>query len=843
MSFKNFYYDETDYLNRKRLHDLLKNAVEYPLVIICAGSGYGKTLAVHSFLKENNISASWLQISQRDNIPARFWESYSNQVSILLPKTGELLKEIGFPKTDGAFANFLAANNEVILQPGKYIKVFDDFHLLQNPEILRFFERMVSSSSSNMTIIIISRTMPELNIINMIMRERVFTVQEDMLRFTEDEIAQYFSQLKLPVTRENIKNINDDTQGWALALNLIVRSLGTEKKYERYALEAMKKNIFRFLKAEISGTITDHLWRFLLRISLIENLAADLVKILAKDDALIKEMELLNAYIRYDFGLDIYLIHHPFLDFLRQNQGEILTDVERKETYREAGLWCDANGYHTDALYYYEKSFEFNMVTHKIASLNLQIPQDMAHYALEMLERIPSDIKSQDPLFPAMYIKLKLILVKFDEAHVFAQRYAADYEARKETPERNQALAAIYTFWGLIRMKMCAYTDVYDFDEYYKKLNAYYSKNSFNFIGSYKAITAGDWVSNVGTNRSGAMEEYIAAVSRMSSYLSDEFLGFYCGLEEILRGELCFYQRRFNDAEKYMKQSIAKAREYDQYVTQNKAYVYLMHIYFSCGDIKSAKELLRELEALLDEKDYTVRYTIYDIACGFYHLTLDQTEQVPEWLKSEFFPFSHSSFMENYANRIRMRYHYKTRQYRALLTFIENSKDFPCVLFCKMELKVFQALSLYRLKKRSEAIAAFTESYNLSVSNNIKASFTEHANDMRTLAQAALKDKTCQIPKKWLEDIRSISAIYAKRKARMISEYTQSSNHEKIIILTELEIAVLKYLSSGLTRTVIAVNINTSVKEVKAIIDGINKKMGVFSLGEAIRSAADLKII
>ena len=795
-----------DYLERPRLYRLFKNAVNYSLIIVCAGSGYGKTYAVHSFLKEYDTQTalaqrtetitsetpakemrtytSWVQISERDNIPARFWESYSNQVSLLWPEFGARLKEIGFPKTDEAFSKYSSIKLEISSLPGIHIRVFDDFHLLRNADILRFFERGVNVTPPNLKLILISRTMPEINLISAMKSGNVFTIQEDALCFTEEEIVKYFNQIHLSVMSADIKNIYDDTQGWAFAVNLIARSLVKKSKYERYALDVMKKNIFRFIEAEIPQTISGQLWRFLLRISLIDHLAAGFIKALAKEnggkiadnsiadnsiDELIIEMESLNAYIRYDFIMDSYVIHHLFLDYLRQKQDQILTDDERRETYHTAGLWCEENGYHMDALLYYEKSADYDAVIRKTASLNLQMPQDMAGYALEILDRIPDEVKACNPLYPSMLLKLKINLGQFEEAQIIAEKYAGDYEARLETPERNQALSGIYTFWGLLRMKISTYTDVYDFDIYYKKLCFYYDKNPFKFIGSYKSLTASAWASNVGTDRTGAMEEYIAAVSRMISFLSPALIGFYDGLEDLLQGELCFYRRQFNDAEQYLNQSITKTRKHDHYVTQNKALVYMMHIYFSNGDLENATRSLKEMET--SSAKHIESISLYDIACGFYHLALDNCEKIPEWLKGNFSPFTHSSFLENYANRIRARYHYQTRKYSALLAFIENTSEYPATLFGRIELKVLKAMSLYQLKKRSEAIAALTEAYNLAESNKLITSFTEYAKDMRTLTLAAHKDKKCAIPKKWLEDVNRISSIYAKRKRKMISDY------------------------------------------------------------------------
>jgi len=834
------------------MHVLLKKAMDYPLIIVCAGSGYGKTRAVHSFFSIYNAIAPWMQVSERDNIPLRIWESIAEMSLMVSREYSSSLKEIGFPKTDQAFSKFIdSMRKHVAPHPGKIIGIFDDFHLLHNPEILGFFERMVNSSPSNMPIMLITRCMPNVNLVGMTMRGKVFIIQEDMLCFTEDEISKYFSQLNLPVTNVDMRNIYDDTQGWAFAINLIGRSLAKKRKYERYALEAMKKNIFRLIEAEILQTLSEPLERFLMRIALLDRLSASLVKMLADDDKLISGMELLNAYIRYDFNMDTYMMHHMLRDYLRQKQEKILTDIERKETYEAAAKWCDENGYHMDAFYYYEKAANYDAIVQKVASLNVEIPHDMAKYIGDIFERVPEAVKFQNPLFPSMNLKLKINMGHFEEAHVLAQQYVNDYEARPESPERNKALSTIYGSWGAVRLHMSTATDVYDFDVYSKKMSEYFDKNPYRIIGTYK-LTSAAWSFFVGTNRAGAMEEYVAVVSRATPYLMHVMKGFYAGMEDLLWGELYFYKRQFNDAEQYLKKSIIRAGEHDQYITQNRALVYLMIIAFTRGDYEGATAKLKEMEAMLNEKDYGIRYTIYDIACGFYHLLLEQPEQIPEWLKGDFSPFAHSSFLENYANRIRARYHYKTNQYSALLAYIENALKHPMILFCKIELLTLQALSLYQLKRRDEAIAAFTEAYLLAESNKIVTSFTEHAKDMRTLTLAAHKGaaidgavngRTCRIPNKWLEEINRIASTYAKRKAKMIAECRMANNLDGGIKLTKREIEILKDMADGLSRTEIASNRNLSVNTIKMAVSIIYGKLGVSSLGEAIRTAVDKGII
>ena len=207
------YYQNTSHLERPRLNKLLEEAMEYPLVTIYAGTGYGKTRMVYSFLRKYAANTTWVQISERDNMATRFWENFKHVAAISVPKVGERLSEIGFPATPEAFDKFEKLVKEVGALPEKHVIVCDDFHLLSNPVVMEFFVKAINILPQNMTMILISRTTPEVNLIEMLLQEQVFTIHENALRFSEEEIARYFNQLKLPATRPSIKNIYDDTQG------------------------------------------------------------------------------------------------------------------------------------------------------------------------------------------------------------------------------------------------------------------------------------------------------------------------------------------------------------------------------------------------------------------------------------------------------------------------------------------------------------------------------------------------------------------------------------------------------------------------------------------------------
>ena len=830
------------YLERPRIQKLLDEAMHYKMVAVYAGAGYGKTREVYSYLQEHDAYTTWIQITERDNVESSFWEKYAHMISLTWPDVGEQLMKIGFPDTEAAFAKFNALRSSTLDVRDKFFLVYDDFHLLHNPSVLRFFERSTTRMPYNGTVILISRTMPEINLISLLMSERSYSIHEDVLCFTEDEIAQYFSQLAVPVNRQDIRDIYDDTHGWAFAINLIRRSLGKDGRYERYALEAMKDNIFKLVESEVSQSVSEPLWRFLLRVSLVDNYAASMIRILSDDEGLIGEMEGLNAYIRYDYYQGAYMIHHLFLEYLRQHQDQ-LTEEEKRDTYNKAADWCQANNYQTDALSYYEKAKNWDAILAIVYSMNFPVPEDTAKYIQEILDSARDSAIVQNHLYPTIMLKLKMSLGLLDEASALAEKFTGVYSAMPESREKNDALSKMYGAWAVLQMIKSTYTDVYDFDAYFQKQREFFDKGSQDTAGPITNLMITSYTLLVGTNRAGAPEEYIDAVSRSVPHTAHMQNDSFYGLDDLTRGELYFFKRELNSAEQYLKQALDKARSKNQYEVQNRSMLYLMLVAFSRGDIQAATGLLQQIESLLDVKDYAARYEAADIARSHYYLALGQPEEVPDWLKADFSPYTHPAFLENYANRLKAQYRYMTRQYNELLAFLANVQEKQSLLIGRIAFKVLEALSLYQLKRRGQAIAALTEAYTMAAPNGIIVPFTQHSKDMRTLSAAAMKEDSCPIPREWLENINRKSSAYAKRQANMTAESKNAAHRNDEIALTKREMDVLNDLSQGLTRSEIAASLNISVNTVKMMTNSIYEKLNVASLPEAIRVAVARKIV
>ncbi|MDR0879010.1 MAG: LuxR C-terminal-related transcriptional regulator [Treponema sp.] len=832
------------YLERPQIDRLLNSAVQSPVVTVVAGAGYGKTQAVYSFVRKYNVLTSWLQLSERDNIGERFWENFTATIGVISRESADRLAKIGFPESKRQFDRYMLIPRGDVIPNLKYVFVYDDFHLIQNKAVLRFMEKSITTSFPNITSILISRNEPSINLTVLRSKGLLAQITEDELRFSREEMIEYFALQDLRLSPRTASDIYSDTEGWAFAIHLAGLSLKNAPAADpadiAYVPHALQLNISKLIESEILSAVSPALQKYLIKLSLVDHLSPELIETIAGDKKIVDGIAQIGSLIQFDVYRNAVKIHPLFLDYLSGRQNE-LSVMEKQEVYAKAARWCSENNYKIDAVSYYEKSGDYASLIAAIQTLPLVVPSQIAVMLLEILDRAPAEMYEQIPLAYSVKVQIYLTLEMFDKAKAELETIIAKLRAAPPAPVIQRALMACYHNQGFLGFLTSTYTHDNSYVHYFEKAHEYFNLNNFELQPPVTVVNLSSYICRVSETEKGAMEKYIAALEMMVPHVSVSMNGCCYGMDDMAWAELFFFKGDLLKSEEFILKAIKKAREKKQYEIENRSLFYLVRINLARGNYDEIETIFKQFETQLDEGCYTNRFVYHDIVTGWFYAQIGQGDKLASWLKNDFEESDLNSLVYGQEILVRAKYNLAEKHYPAALAALEvreSKYSAGAFVMGKLEIKAHEAVCRYLLRDKEGAYQSLESAWELARSNEFVMPFTELGKDMRALVSAALKDNATAIPRAWLEEVRRNAQAYAKKLYRPAEKQRPAGIAPAAVTsLSRREMDVLLCLSRGLTREEIAGDLSISINTVKSVIRGAYNKLGAINRADAVRIA------
>ena len=313
-------------LPRPRLQERLRTVLDYPLVLVQAGTGYGKsTLLAELASQVKNFF--WYTITEPDRDPLLFLAhllSAFSQGGVGLGESAlRVLEEGGGRVTTASLTPLI--NSLTIGLDGPVVLVLDDYHLVMDiPEIAALVERLVDYRPPNFCLILASRQIPA----NPAMKRwrvkgKVQTILSADLAFTVDEIQTLFSDLyQLPMQRDQAERLAEETDGWVIALQMVWQSLqsGAMPSLDQ-AVEHFPdtlEDLFDYLANDVLARQPQPVQKFLLTSAVLRQMDAQVCDVLTGGGS----AEMLTWLYETGFFIELvgegtYRYQRLFHDFLR----------------------------------------------------------------------------------------------------------------------------------------------------------------------------------------------------------------------------------------------------------------------------------------------------------------------------------------------------------------------------------------------------------------------------------------------------------------------------------------------------------------------------------------------
>lgn len=391
---------------RPRVDAALARAVEFPLTVVKAEAGYGKTTAVAAWVAQSGLAHVWYNVGDTEADPQLFLLHLIEALRTAHPAVGVrslalLNRDERSPRVWNAAVDALS-NDLLDALAADTVLVLDDYDRANRAEVNAITERLVETMPPLLHLVITARTMPSLR-----SRARwrasgeMLEVSRAELAFNAGEVTSLFTErLQQPLSAEAAQAVTAETEGWPIALQMLSDGLGPA---HADALDDLLQRIpgpaellFDYLADEVFLRQSPDVRRFLGESALLRRLdpdACDHALEAAESAELLRSLEQRSLFVTFD---GVFRYHNLFRDFLRRRAG--VSSERRAEVHRRAASHYDARGEREEAVYHLIAAGEHARAAELLTQIARAMAESGRHRALgAWLDQLPAAVLERSP--------------------------------------------------------------------------------------------------------------------------------------------------------------------------------------------------------------------------------------------------------------------------------------------------------------------------------------------------------------------------------------------------------------------------------------------------------------
>lgn len=828
-------------LRRKRVEKDLSHLVDYPLTVVSATMGYGKTTTVRTYLSnKRNIQTIWVSLLGSDGDETVFWHKMSTAICKLYPEIGKRLDRLGFP-SDAREVTKVIELLWKFDEDKTIVIVIDDYHLIERSHALNgFIELLAEDEIPNLHIVLLSRTRPQFNHMNLLSKGLCYYIDTNKLAFTLEEVNDYFIHVGFSsLTAKEIEKIYIYTRGWISAVYLILLGLRQGQAV------AEVSNISQLVRDNLYSVLEPHAQEVLLDLSIFDSFTLQQAAQVLNDSTIpqiIGKLVEQNAFIEFDRQAEAYKFHNVLLDFLREKATTAERDLSA--VCHRAGQWYLNQGDVLAAFDYYHRA---GQIEELLEQLN-QIGKLKSGYfiGVELFNLIYQELTAEH------YIKYPFPMLRIAFSFILTGDPTATEQCVKIINELEQHYSQAMDVSDKLRGRILGEIEIINiflsFNDAHKMVE--YSLNADKLLQgdvSYLVFRNNEFTFGLPHflyayyREAGQLKETVACIE--NGFPPKVFDGCGTGCESIALAECALETGDLKKAELFAKKAIYKARVLQQTGITLCANFTLMRLQLLYGNFAAAKELLaetREEWLMSPQHEISLQNSVIynltlDMCEGYLYSCMNSPELIPKWLQTGDIN-SRLLMMQGIG------FPYIIYEKAVLLTENWVELEILCescekkYLFYHNQLgllynAIYASVAKYNLYGMGEGLKVLLEALKEGQMDGIILPFAENAIFILPL----------------LYEVREKNAMessYLEKLIALCEQYSVNLKEEAYITnLTERESQVIDLLAQGLTNREIAEQLFLSISSIKKHLESIYSKLGVNNKVSAVQRAHKEKLI
>lgn len=800
----------------ERIIEAMKGIFDYPLTIVEAPMGYGKTTAAKEYL--GNVNANILWHKTHDSSTYNFWNGFCRLLGHLDERSANNLAELGFPKDSVSLQEALKLIMDIEI-PEKTVLVIDDYHLLNSTDAGTFIEFLVVNEIEHLQIVLTTRFIELQSMEELFLKGYLHHITKENFELMPNEIIKYYKLCGIRIGAAEADKLYAITEGWISALYLIMLN------YKETGSLITTHNIYKLIENAIYKYFSEDIKEFLLNISIFESFSeAQAVHMWGNENAkkYLDKITRINAFVNYDVRTKTYQIHNIFTNFLREI-------IEKKDSnymenlYQKAGSWYMKIGEYLAAMhYFYLAKDSDNLLSVMELDKANSIANEQKELMIKYFEECPEEYKQRHLVAMLAYA---MSLMTFNEMELFEKvvgEFMVLLQSSSLDPEQIKRLMGEFE----LLLSFTKYNDMMEMSKHQKKAHELLTEPSV-FMDTKGSWTFGSpSVLYIFHRESGTLENIVLDIKEANHYYNQLTNGHGMGGEYVMAAEWNFYQGDFENAEIAVHKALYAAQEGPEPSVVLCALFLQIRLCLMKGDYACILEMFEMMRERIEcKKNYIVIHTI-DLCIGFVYTCLKQKEKIPEWLVKGDFDSSSIYFQARaFANIIYGRALLINGEYLKLLGIADQlfgiASIFPNIL-ASIYSAIFIASANERIYRREEAINALKQALDMALPDRVYMPFVENCDYIRPLLEELYNQGF------YREDITRILEIY-KQYQKAIDKITNEHFKEGKPKLTVRETEIARLAVEGFSNKGIGEKLFISQNTVKTQLKSIFEKLEINS--------------
>lgn len=330
-------FPETHHLPRARITGTLTEAINhYPLVVLSAPMGYGKTTAVRDLMDCVYHNSYYIPMTAGVYSTQYLWDRVCSQLRAQGANVASSLRHSGFPQNPAQVQRILEhGKNHLMGRPT--LLVFDDYHFAQSPEFDSLIEAMARENIPGFGIVLLTRTRPNIPLEDLQIKGRGILLRQELLTFSEDDAVAYFRLhgISAPAVAKEAWRYSE---GWPAALWLSLQS------YLASGTLTPVHDMDNLLSSTVYSRYSRDEQLTLLQLSILDSFTPPQAALVTSDQsapARLRALHERDALMSYNPAAASYRLHSIFRTFLaerlKDDTDEVARSINIPALYRRAG--------------------------------------------------------------------------------------------------------------------------------------------------------------------------------------------------------------------------------------------------------------------------------------------------------------------------------------------------------------------------------------------------------------------------------------------------------------------------------------------------------------------------